>query len=180
MNQVPVHRKNNPYTSVSYKPEYHTEIPKQEFNLILRSYDVASVSGNSPVHSVFPVKLPKFTSKLCRVILRSIVFDNSQGTNAANQAVGIHIKEFLNVNSYVSTKNGPDDLLFQVQSYNYQNFAPDRSGVIIESSRLSNTQLTVYFQNQVGPSTIQNIDGTYSTNGLPSDNWSMDLLLLEL
>lgn len=176
---VGVHEKGNPVFSEIYRPSYQTILPKLEFNIVLRSIDVAS-NTNSPAYSVFPIRMPNFTSKKCRLLIRSIVFDNSQGSNSANIAAGLHIKEFVNLNSYSSLRQGPDDLLCQIQTYNYANSLPDHSGILIDTSQLTNTQLTVYWTNQVGANGIRKQDGTVITTGLVSENWSLDLLLVEL
>ncbi|RYE15386.1 MAG: hypothetical protein EOP34_03460 [Rickettsiales bacterium] len=169
------HLRGNQSVSTIYRPEYETEQPKKEFCITLRSKDVASIAGNTVAYSVFPIKLPNFTAKKCKVQVRSIVFANSTSSYATNIGAGLHIREFINLNSYSSARGGPDDQIGQIQGYNYVNLTPFNSEFLIDSYNLTNTQLTIYWTNQVGPDYIGS-----APSGVPTDPWSIELLLCEM
>ena len=158
----------------TYEPGYETKIPKLQYKIVLRSVDRVNTT-DSTSSCLFNVRLPRITSKLVKMIVKSMVFTNSVSGNSTNSAFSVHIKELTNRNSYHSYNSGPTNQICQTMGYDLINTDPYLGYMLLDSSQLLTSQLTVYL-NDIS----KNLDpsGTLSTN--LNNNWSLEMVLIEV
>lgn len=153
-----------------FSPEYETRVPKVEFKMILRSVDRINTDNTSLC--VFNIQTQRICSREMKVHLNSIVFNNSSSGNSLNSARTVHIKEIVNKSSFSTARNGPTTIIGLVQGYSL--ISDVYCNTYIDSSVLSNNQLSVYFND------INTASDPTGATAIAVDPWVMEISLIEI